>query len=124
MTEVVFVALGGAVGGAVAIRWLVQSASRWVVLALISVICALMGAFVTLIPHPSGAVSLFIGPGLLATLATSISLMLPLPRLQNSSEIWQLAKRMTVSLALVTFYGLMFAMIGNILASSLFHFSA
>ena len=124
MSEVVFVALGGAVGGAVAIRWLVQSASQWVVLALISVICALMGAFVALIPHPSGAVSLFIGPGLLATLATSISLMLPLPRLQNSSDVWQLAKRMTVSLALVTFYGLVFAMIGNMMVQSLFHFSA
>jgi len=116
--------LGGAIGGAVAIRWLVQRASHWVVLALISVICALMGAFVAINPHPSGAVSLFMGPGLLATLTTPILLMLPLPRLQDYSDVWQLAKRMTVSLALVTFYGLVFAIVGNMVVQSLFHFSA
>ena len=124
MGEVVAVALGGAIGAAVAIRWLVQSASRRVVLARVSVICAFMGAFATAIPHPSGAVALFIGPGLLATLGTSISLMLPLPRLQNSGDIWQLAKRMTVSLAIVTFYGLVFAIIGSTVPQAVFHLSS
>jgi hypothetical protein len=121
MTEVVFVALGGAIGGAAAVGWLVQSASHWVVLARVSAICALTGAFVALVPHPSGAVVLFIGPGLLFTLATSASVILPLPRLQHFSDVLQFAKRMTVRLAVLTFYGVVFAIIGNMSMQALWH---
>jgi hypothetical protein len=117
------VALGGAIGAAVAIGWLSQHESHWVLVARISVVCALMGAFVAVVPHPSGAVAVFIGYGLLSTLATSISVLLPLPRLQHFSDIRQLAKRMIVSLVIITFYGSLFAIIGNMCVQAFFHLS-
>jgi hypothetical protein len=123
MTGFVFVAIGGAIGAAVAIGWLVQNVSQWVVVARISVVCALMGAFVGAVPHPSGAVTVFIGYGLLSTLATSISVILPLPSLQDFSDVRQLAERMIVSLVIITFYGSVFAIMGNMVMQAFFHLS-
>jgi hypothetical protein len=121
LTAFVLCALGGAIGAGIAIEWLVQSASQWVVVARIGVVCALMGAFAAAVPHPSGAVAVFIGYGLLGTLATSISVMLPLPRLQHFSDVRKLAKRMTVSLVIVTLYGSVLAMIGTMCVEALYH---
>jgi len=123
MFNLLFVAIGGAIGGAIAIAWLAQSESHWRRRARISVMCALLGAFFAVVPHPSGAVGVFLGYGLLATLGTPISLILPLPRLANSGDVWQLAKSMSVSLAVVTFYGGVSALIGNMAAQVIFHLS-
>jgi hypothetical protein len=120
MTNLLFVALGGAIGGAVAIAWLAQSESHWRRRARVSVMCGLLGAFFAVVPHPSGAVAVFLGYGVLVTLGTPISLILPLPQLAHSSDVWQLAKSMSFSLAVVTFYGGVSALIGNMAMQAMF----
>jgi hypothetical protein len=121
MIAFVFVALGGAIGAAVAIGWLVQHVSQWMLVARISVVCTLMGALVAAVPHPSGASAVFIGYGALSTLATPVLTILPLPTLHNFSDVWQLIKRMMVSLVIVTLYGSVFALIGTMCGRALIH---
>lgn len=113
-------ALGGGVGAAVALVWFARGRSPFFVVASTSLACALMGGFAAL-PRSTGGFSVLIGYGLLITLATPLSVLVPLPTLRDHGEVRELIRRTAISLAAITVYGASFALVGNLTMQAVLH---
>lgn len=121
MISVLLATAGGAAGAIRALSWFNRSGTTLFVVASNSLVCALMGAFAALPIQSRGAAAALFGYGLLVTLATPLAVLIPLPRLRSRDELRRLLRRISAMLALITFYGTTFALLGNLLVHAFLH---
>lgn len=118
--EIVCVAIGAALGALAGLRRFTRNGSTWFVIGSYCVACAFAGAAMAGAPDPSGPVPVFIVFGLLITAASPAWLLLPLPHVASMDDVWSLARRASKSVALLTFYGGVFAIVGAVVMQVFF----
>jgi hypothetical protein len=111
MSPVAYVALGGALGSALAVIVCHSAPSRPRVLALNAVVCLLMGAFAAAAPR-SAALTALLGYGVLSNAGPLTSVLLPLPVIREPRDMWRLARRASFGLATNGLVSAAFAMTG------------
>ncbi|WP_166903238.1 hypothetical protein [Mycobacterium sp. DL440] len=111
-TDLLLVAAGGAVG-APAAAFLYRNADRWRIIAINSVVCALLGCLTALqTTMDSPPPVLLVGEGLLVTAAPLTTVLFPLAAIEPREHIWQAIRRAARTLALTAMYCSAFAMLG------------
>jgi hypothetical protein len=114
MTALIAVASGGALGTYGVIAWRTRSAPIWVVITINCAVCAVMGAFLSAVPNPSGGSAALLGFGLLTAAATPVSLLFPLPRIGDHGAVREVARRFSTTLAITSLYGCAAALAGYV----------
>ncbi|OBK01073.1 hypothetical protein A5746_03655 [Mycolicibacterium conceptionense] len=112
ITDLLLVAAGAAVGAPTAV-YLYRNADRWRIIAINSVVCALLGCLTALqstmdAPPPV----LLVGEGLLVTAAPLTTVLLPLAAIDLREYPWRTIRRIARTLASTAMYCSAFAMVG------------
>jgi hypothetical protein len=112
ITDLLLVAAGAAAGAPAAV-YLYRNADRWRIIAINSVVCALLGCLTALqTTMDSPPPVLLVGEGLLVTAAPMTTVLLPLAAIDPRGYPWQTIRRTARTLALTAMYCSAFAMIG------------
>jgi fluoride ion exporter CrcB/FEX len=111
MSQLAWVAFGGALGSALALALYQWAGSQWRVLAVNTAICAVMGMFAAAAPH-SPALQALLGYGVLSTSVPLTSVLLPLPTIAQPTDAWRLLRRTGAALAINGVFCAAFAMAG------------
>ena len=111
MTQLLLVALGGALGSAVFLILYHHPPSQWQVVAVNSAACMVLASVVTLVPQVGMAFGL-IAFGVLTSVAPLTSVLLPMPKVLRPADAWVLFRRSSIALAVNAVFCTGFAVAG------------
>jgi hypothetical protein len=111
VTQVLLVALGGALGSAVFRMLYYQPPSQWRVVVVNSAACMVLASVVTLVPQLGMAFGL-VAFGVLTSVAPLTSVLLPMPKVLRPADAWRLIRRSSIALAVNAVFCTSFAVVG------------
>jgi hypothetical protein len=123
VTQLLLVALGGALGSAVFLILYYNPPSQWRVLVVNSAACMVLASVVTLIPQVGTAFGL-VAFGVLTSVAPLTSVLLPMPKILRAADAWRLIRRSSIALAANAVFCTSFAVAGYLAAyvgASIYH---
>jgi hypothetical protein len=123
VTQLLLVAVGGALGSAVFLILYYHPPSQWRVLAVNSGACMVLASVVTLVPQLGMAFGL-VAFGVLTSVAPLTSVLLPMPKILRPADAWRLIRRSSIALAVNAVFCTSFAVAGYLavyLSATIYH---